>query len=79
MRDFEYQNHKVEVDFMDDGDCVKTWIEVHCPDGEMRFCDVSPYGDTTVEVKKWIDLGYPDRIGTGPLSMKDLEFIEQSR
>ena len=78
MRNFEYRGHKVFVEYEYDEDCQKTFIDVHCPDERVRFCDVSPYGDTTEEVKKWIDLDYPERIGTGPLSMKDLELIEST-
>lgn len=78
MHDFEYRGHKVEVDYIEDEDCKKSWITVLCPDERVRFCDVSPYGDTTEEVKKWIELDYPERIGTGPLSMKDLELIEST-
>ena len=76
MREFEYRGHRVEITELRDDDVSKLWHDVHCPDGEVRFCDVSPYGDTTAEIKKWIDLGYPDRIGTGPLTMYDLLKIE---
>lgn len=44
-------------------DCIKLCYDVFCPDGIERTPNVSPYRNEKEIIKKWIDLGYPKRIG----------------
>lgn len=78
--EFEYKCHKVYMDEdIEPEECIKKNYTVTCPDGQVRCPDVSPYGDVTDAIKMWIDLGYPYRIGCGPLDVADLQKIKESR
>ena len=82
--EYDYRDHHVVVEIEKMEDNQKIWYFVTCPDGEERTVDVSPYGNQNEVVKKWIDLfhkwgKYFDRIGTGPLTMYDLELIDISQ
>ena len=76
---WSYKDHRIVPWEYIREDCIKMCYDVFCPDGIERSADVSPYGDQTEVIKKWIDLGYPKRIGVGPLSMKDLDSLSQSQ
>lgn len=62
-----------------DEDCIKIWHDIICvPSNKIVSVDWSPYEYMTEEqVKLWLDLGMPDRIGTGPLNDEDLQMLRQ--
>tara|TARA_R100001244_G_scaffold20210_1_gene20911 strand:+ start:67 stop:318 length:252 start_codon:yes stop_codon:yes gene_type:complete len=70
---FTYKGHtcKIEHDF--EPDCVKAWHIVVKPNGEKVYADITPYDSGREVVKLWIDAGYPDRQGCGPLHIEDLQ------
>jgi hypothetical protein len=57
----------------DDGDCTKLWHDFVHENGTTVFCDFSPYEKMTPEdIRIWIDLCMPDRIGCSPLDSQSL-------
>lgn len=77
---FTYKGHQciIEIDYEEDN--IKAFHFVVKPDGTRLWADISPYDSTKETVKLWIDAGYPERIGYGPLHREDLkQMIEEKQ
>ena len=69
-----YKRHKCHIKTDDDGDCIKAFHYVLPPGGEKElWADINPYDTSPETVNLWIDAGYPERQGCGPLHREDLE------
>jgi hypothetical protein len=77
--EWKYNGHTIIPFEMPEDDNLKIGYDVVCPDGNLRSPDVSPYSATEELINRWIDLGYPERIGVGPLDDGDLDFIEANQ
>lgn len=72
----DYKGHKIRIERESDGDCVKAYHYVTLPGASKpKFADLDPYHRGDDIVKLWIDAGYPDRIGVGPLTKEALQQI----
>jgi hypothetical protein len=59
--------------YLDEFPCRKLWHDFVHENGTTVSCDFSPYEKmTTEDIRFWIDLLMPDRIGCGPLDSHDL-------
>jgi len=67
-----YKGHKCEIFHDWEDDNCKAFHFVIKPDGEKLFADITPYDGTKETVEAWIDAGYPERKGMGPLHKEDL-------
>ena len=57
-------------------DNIKIWHDFEHAAGRCVTCDFSPYQSMTSEdIRLWIDLGMPDRIGSAPLDSFDLNCL----
>lgn len=77
---FIYKTWTVYVsDEYSDTDVIKyTYYAVHILHGTRKEIDVSPYGLVPPSViKRIIDLDFPSRVGSSPLTLKDLDSLEQ--
>lgn len=72
MDRWEYKGHKCEIDLDYEEDNIKAFHFVTLPGGERKFADITPYDQSRKVVELWIEAGYPDRIGCGPLHEEDL-------
>jgi hypothetical protein len=79
LAEWKHKEHTVVPYEMLEDDNVKMCYTVICPDGISRSPDVSPYSATPDLINRWIDLGYPERLGTGPLNDGDLDFYEANK
>ena len=77
--EWKHKGHTIVPFEMPEDDNLKIDYDVICPDGTLRSPDVSPYSATQDLINRWIDLGYPERIGVGPLDDGDLDFIEANQ
>ena len=68
-----YKGHRCLIEPDYEEDCVKAWHIVITPDGRRLWADISPYEWGRRIVNLWIDKGYPNRTGIGPLHLEDLE------
>ena len=60
----------------DDGDCIKLSHDFVHENGTTVWCDFTPYAKMTPEdIRLWIDLLMPNRIGWGPLDSHDLHSL----
>jgi len=78
MRDkeFTYKNHHCVIEFdVEPEECIKAFHWVTKTTGEKVLADISPYDWKESTVELWIDAGYPERIGVGPLDVKALQTI----
>ena len=72
--------YEVEFEDLDRGDVTKRSHYVIDKLGIYYSIDWSSYDDPTYEdIKLWLDLGKPRRIGAGPLNSKQLKQIQQER
>jgi len=72
--------YEVEVEEIDHGDVTKKWHYVIDKLGLLFTIDWSSYNDPTYEdIKLWLDLGKPGRVGRGPLNSEQLKQIQQER
>lgn len=82
---WDYKGHqcRIELDYErnPDGsvDVVKAYHYVRMPNGQEQFADISPYDTNPKTVNMWIDAGYPDRQGSGPLSREQLQQMIANR
>lgn len=61
-------------------DNIKHFHDVFAPDGQRISFDWSPYSmPSRADFQLWINLGCPDRIGSGPLTSEDLQTIQEAR
>jgi len=74
--EFTYKDHKCEIIHDCEPDCIKAFHFVTKPDGEKVLADITPYDSNRITVMAWIDAGYPDRQGCGPLHLKDIKKIQ---
>jgi hypothetical protein len=80
---FTYKGHTYDpyedVEYGDEGpENVKIYHYFNIAGGKEVSMDWSPYSTPNEEdVKLWVDLGNPVRIGGGPLDSADLKIIEQ--
>ena len=77
--EWKYKGHTIIPYEMPEDDNLKVGYDVICPDGDVKRPDVSPYRATQDQIKRWIDLDYPERVGTGPLDDGDLDFLEANK
>lgn len=74
------EEYEVEFEDIDYGNVSKRWHYVIDKLGLQYTIDWSPYDDPTYEdIKLWLDLGKPGRVGVGPLNSKQLKQIQQER
>jgi hypothetical protein len=69
---FEVENHD------SDGCMYATYFAIHQDTGEQRDIDVSPYFPDWRLIVRVVGLGFPKRIGAGPLTHADCDRIEAS-
>jgi hypothetical protein len=70
---YSYLGWSYQPTVVDEGDCAKLWHDFVHENGTTVYCDFSPYERMTPEdIRIWIDLCMPDRIGCGPLDSHDL-------
>lgn len=80
MTTWEYKGHtcRITLDYEDDN--IKAWHEVTKPgEDKATFADITPYDQRPLVVELWIDAGYPERIGCGPLHEEDLRKMIEER
>lgn len=61
-----------------DGAMYSTYFAVNQNTGEQRDIDVSPYYPDWRLICRVVDLGFPKRVGTSPLTHSDCDRIEAS-
>jgi hypothetical protein len=77
---FEIEGYKYEPETDDQGDVKKIYHYVIAPGGSRLEVDWSPYKHMTPDdLKLWIKLGMPKRVGTGPLSSETLHNIANQK
>lgn len=70
---FTFEGYKYEPSVEDLGDNSKVSHDLVSPDGKLVSFDYSPYNTPTEqEIRLWILLGLPKRVGNGPLAIEDL-------
>lgn len=70
---YNYLGWSYQPSVVDEGDCSKLWHDFVHENGTTVYCDFCPYERMTPEdIRIWIDLCMPDRIGCGPLDSNSL-------
>lgn len=80
MNGFTYKGYTYTpwLDIEDDN--MKIWHDFKTENGTTVTCDWSPYSYMTEEeIKLWIDLDRPERIGYFPLDLQDLNTIRREQ
>lgn len=73
---YEHQGHRYWQEEDIEEDNIKIFHMVKTPEGKTIHMDYSPYSTPSLWFfKEWIRLGYPERIGCGPLNDMDLTLI----
>lgn len=67
-----YKGHFCQIERDIEDDCIKHFHYVTLPEGRKLFADITPYDSSKLTVNMWIDKGYPQRKGVGPLHREDL-------
>lgn len=65
---------RIEIERTEDNRRAEHFVMT--PDGRTLFADLNPYDDSQAIVEMWIDAGYPQRDGIGPLDIDDLARIK---
>ena len=77
---FEVDGYKYVPEIDDEGDVTKIYHYVITPEGKEMQVDWSSYKHMTPDdLKLWLKLGMPKRVGTGPLDSDDLRNIANQK